>query len=382
MKRILHITIDDKFIESANWQFEQIFPGSNKFYILVSNSDLNLKYVTIQPNYEILYQNEQAYNKILNELNYYDLIVFHGLDDFCCKIILRSDNKQKILWSLWGYEVYNYHKYFIKNIYGSETKRKFQTKRPKTLRKRLVGFYYAITNFYKNNNRFRAIKKIRYFGFPYKEEYILLNDLKLLNSDYVRFTYYPLEFIIKDHENIFVSGNNILLGNSATLSNNHLEVFEILNTLDLRGKKVIVPLSYGDNSYRDEILKLGTASLPDHFEPLIEFYPLDEYNKIINSCSVFIMNSYRQQGIGNIFAMLWMGAKVYLDERNTTYHYLKRINCTVYSVNKDLNPLNNYVFMPLSPAEIERNREILRKELGTESLLSDLKKQIEKIIMD
>ena len=178
MKRILHITIDDKFIESANWQFEQIFPGSNKFYILVSNSDLKLKYVTIQPNYEILYQNEQAYNKILNELNYYDLIIFHGLDDFCCKIILRSENKQKILWSLWGYEVYNFHKYFRNSIYGDETKRIFQKSTHRALKRMLSDSYYDAVNFYKTFSRFKAIKKIRYFAFPYEEEYSSLNSVK------------------------------------------------------------------------------------------------------------------------------------------------------------------------------------------------------------
>ena len=129
------------------------------------------------------------------------------------------------------------------------------------------------------------------------------------------------------------------------MSNNHLEVFEILSKIDLNGRKIILPLSYGDNKYRDEILKLGNVAFPRNLQPLTKFYPINEYNDIIKTCSVFIMNSYRQQGIGNIFAMLWMGAKVYLDERNTTYHYLKRINCSVFSVNKDLNPLNNDVFI-------------------------------------
>jgi len=380
MKKILHISIDDKFIDSAIWQFEQIFPGSNKFYILNYNNAKTYKFIKMQSNCELIALSEESLIRILHETKEYNLIVFHGLHDFCCEIVLRSEKKLNILWSFWGFEVYNYHKYFINNIYGNETTRKFMIKRPETLTRRLANLYNGTTKFYKKNRRFRAISKISHFGFPYKEEFTLLNELKLLNSDYVRFTYYPLEFIIKEHENTFVSGNNILLGNSATMSNNHLEIFEILAKIDLNWKKVIVPLSYGDNDYRDEILKIGSMVLPAHFEPLTKFYPLEEYNEIIRTCNIFIMNSYRQQGIGNVFAMLWMGAKVYLDERNTTYQYLKRINCSVFSIAKDLNPLNYDVFTPLSLSEIKRNREILRKELGKEKLLIDLKNQIETII--
>jgi dTDP-N-acetylfucosamine:lipid II N-acetylfucosaminyltransferase len=382
LKRILHIAIDDKFIESANWQFEQIFPGSNKFYIIIYNSDSPLKFVKMHSNYELLIANDKSLDKVLNEIINYDLVVFHGLDDFRCEIVLRSKQKLKILWSFWGYEVYNYHKYFFNSIYGSETKRNFIVKKPQTLKKSLFEFYTGIEKAYKNIRRFKAISRIGYFGFPYIEEYTLLTGLKLLNSNYIRFTYYPLEFIFNDHENKYISGENILLGNSATLSNNHIEIFETLNKLDLNGKKVMVPLSYGDNNYRDKILSYGNSKIPDHFLPLTDFYSLEEYNKIIQTCNVFIMNSYRQQGIGNIFAMLWMGAKVYLDERNTCYQYLKRINCSVYSIDKDFNPHNKDIFTALNSYEVNRNREILKNELGKDHLLYNLKKQIETIFLD
>lgn len=383
MNRILHISIDDKFIESANWQFEQIYPGSNKFYIIVREGDYKLQYVKMHSNFEVLPENTQTLKKILIEINDYDLVVFHGLDDFRCKIVLNSGKNVKFLWSFWGYEVYNFNKYFQKNIYGNLTKKRFRHLVKKTFKRRIADSYFDTVNKIKKIYRFRAIDKIGYFGFPFEEEFTLLKKLKILNSRYtryIRYTYYPLEFIIKDHENTAITGQNILLGNSATRSNNHLEIFEILNKLPINERKVIVPLSYGEKGYRDEILKLNSDLLPKNFEPLTKFYELEEYNGILKTCSVFIMNSYRQQGIGNIFAMLWMGAKVYLDERNTTYHYLRRKNCSVFSISRDLTATNINVFEPLGNAEINRNREILRNELSAEVLKSELKTQIDNII--
>lgn len=35
--KIIHIATDEKFINTAYWQFEKVAPGQNVFYILVSN---------------------------------------------------------------------------------------------------------------------------------------------------------------------------------------------------------------------------------------------------------------------------------------------------------------------------------------------------------
>src|SRR5699024_9686212 len=43
-----------------------------------------------------------------------------------------------------------------------------------------------------------------------------------------------------------ISARNILLGNSASFTNNHLEAIDWLSDLDLTGRKVIIPLNYGN----------------------------------------------------------------------------------------------------------------------------------------
>jgi hypothetical protein len=106
---------------------------------------------------------------------------------------------------------------------------------------------------------------------------------------------------------------------------------------------------------------------------------LKKYNKTISQCSIVIMNHYRQQSVGNIVAMLWIGSKVYLDEKNTFYHYLKRIGIVVYSINKDLSNRNKNVFVGLNQTEINLNRELLRLNFGFDVIKKKLHKNITKI---
>ncbi|MBC8386742.1 MAG: TDP-N-acetylfucosamine:lipid II N-acetylfucosaminyltransferase [Actinobacteria bacterium] len=383
MKKILHIAIDEKFIESANWQFEKIYPGSNKFYIIIPDvENYKLEHVKTHTNFEILPNNKQSLKFILDQIDEYDLVVLHNIDYFKSKIVYKSNKKIKFLWLFWGFEIYNEHKYFSKKIYGDLTKKEFFDSKHISIKDVIKQQYDAISNFsvYRKLIKLKAIKKIKYFSTIIKEEYDLLKNLNIISSEYIKFSYYPLEFIFKNHEDIYIAGNNILLGNSATETNNHLEAFEILKNCNLQNKKIIVPLSYGNMEYAKQIIKTGKTTFGTLFEPLTEFMSLNEYNNIIQSCDILIMNAYRQQAEGNIFAMLWMGAKVYLDERNTVYNYLKRIGCLVYSINKDLKPENKNAFSPLNKNEIERNREILKNEIGKESLLNNLKKQIDKIL--
>ena len=202
-----------------------------------------------------------------------------------------------------------------------------------------------------------------------------------LNADFEHFvfSYYPLEFILEDIDEGNLNSNNILLGNSSFLSNNHFEALEILSEMGVDNRKIVAPLSYGDLDYAKEVAKVGKSKFNERFIPIMEFMPLQEYNKLLKSCNVAIFNNYRQQAIGNTITLLWMGSKVYLDERNTFYQFLKRKGIHVFSVNNDLNSSNINALKPLTSNEIKLNREILLKELSSDVLLRKLHFQIESI---
>jgi hypothetical protein len=129
-----------------------------------------------------------------------------------------------------------------------------------------------------------------------------------------------------------VNGNNILLGNSATYTNNHIEVLDILKKLNLGSRKVVIPLNYGNDKYAKFIKNYAETVLPDMSMPIQEFLPFEEYSKIVQSCEIIIMNHVRQQGLGNIILALYRGATVYLREESTVYEYLKQNSFYVLSI--------------------------------------------------
>ena len=147
-------------------------------------------------------------------------------------------------------------------------------------------------------------------------------------------TYYPMENLIgkKLLKEKVVNDGNILLGNSGSIMNNHIEAFDILKKEEIGDKKIIVPLSYGDSEYTKTIIKKGKEIFGDKFIPLTKFIPREEYNKITLSCSIVFMNHYRQQAMGNILTAIWLGSKVYMNNSTTSYKYLSRIGIKINSI--------------------------------------------------
>jgi hypothetical protein len=140
---------------------------------------------------------------------------------------------------------------------------------------------------------------------------------------------------------------------------------------NLTKKKIIVPLSYGNRTYRDYIVKQGKKLWGENFIPLLNFMEREEYNRYILDCNIIIMNHYRQQAVGNIITSLWLGAKVFMSTRSPVYKYLKSLGIVVYTVEKDLNTGDPNVFMPLSSDEINSNRNIIYQKYSLSNILNE-----------
>lgn len=117
-----------------------------------------------------------------------------------------------------------------------------------------------------------------------------------------------------------MSGKNFLVGNSATPTNRHKEVFTYLSRFVDEGIEVYVPLSYGDDEYRQGVLEEGERLLGQSFHPLLDFMDHSEYAAFLGTISVAVFNNNRQQGMGNINTLLAQGAKVYLADDGPMYH--------------------------------------------------------------
>lgn len=375
-KKILHIGTDEKFLNAVEFTYEKAFPGKNLIYITLNKKESPLKYIKISDNFIFGDFSVESKNEIVKMLDGFEYVIFHGLDKFKSDIFLSSSNKEKFVLSIWGAEIYNNPYVLGTGLFGKKTLKKFNNKYIFELKKVFRPIYYKLFHNTQDNfnAQLRVIKEISLIAGQPPEDFFFLKERNLVNDKAKHFfySYYPFEYIFKNNEELVISGNNILLGNSASSSNNHLEMIDILSNFNLKDSKIFTPLSYGDKKYADEISKIGAKKLKNHFVALREYMTLSEYSVMVSSCSIVIMNHYRQQAVGNIMAMLLMGAKVYLDERNTVYSYLKRIGCCVFSISRDLKVENENVFKSLTREEKEKNQKIIRKEVSVDNLVTSL----------
>jgi len=174
-------------------------------------------------------------------------------------------------------------------------------------------------------------------------------------------SYSQLEnFIGKDFlESRCVRNGNILIGNSASYSSNHLESFDYLaKSSSFRERKIYVPLSYGNKRYARDIAIAGSKKFGEAFIPLMSYLPREEYHEILLSCSCVIMNHARQQALGNIVVALWLGSRVYMNEDISTYRFFMEQGVKVCPLSA-FNPIDPNCFLALDDIDVAKNREIL-----------------------
>ncbi len=197
---------------------------------------------------------------------------------------------------------------------------------------------------------------------------VVPTEMKYINSlgiqpEYAPFSYNSIGKLIGNIELPKSVGENILVGNSATATNNHLEIFQKLSRINLGKRKIIVPLSYGNDEYRKNILKKGKELLGDNFHPLVDFIPFEEYNSILKSCGIAIFNHIRQQAVFNIIIMMHMGATVYLNRKSPVFEYLKAAQGLVYNFDafseKSLNSNN---------ALLDENKVVVERLYGAQAV--------------
>lgn len=142
--------------------------------------------------------------------------------------------------------------------------------------------------------------------------------------------------LCKKYRNTLTSKTNaeikIIIGNSATESNEHKFVFELLQHLKNENIEIYCPLSYGNEKYRNEIIFLGKQVFGDKFHPVLEWMNADQYIKFLSTFDIAIFGNNRQQAMGNIDTLLRMGKKIYLQTNTSMYQYFIKTGFKCYDI--------------------------------------------------
>jgi hypothetical protein len=334
--------VQDKFLDSF---IEDIYAieeqENNVFWFRGKEGETN----HIKTNKTIAYL---GYDKIaiknkLQSIKSTDAIFVHWYDSWISELVIDLPNKLFVVF--WGGELYEepfWH--HAKWIYDAETYSIVEKKMyPKIsisrdLKKTLksIIYLYQFPKIIKKqySDKLKQVQRI---------DYIICGKLNSAEVAKVKALYptfrakhlagqYDLNFDIANGILVKPLKSNslkVLVGNSATEPNNHLEAFKKLK--NIKNIEVYCPLSYGSDYYREIVIAEGIKVFGKRFHPVIDFMKRNEYVGFINEMDVVFMYHNRSQAWGNIATSLTLGKPVFLKEGNAIKQYISAIGIETYN---------------------------------------------------
>lgn len=361
---ILQVIFDDQF---GNYAIEQFRDYRDRTRIILITSGSYPQRIHDIPQQDIVVYNSSEYKELIAHLSDYRAVLMHGLFSYIQYDIIRHLPKEtKLAWVMWGGEIYYPENASLFRL-APITRFAYTIKQ---LKNRLCGEQDCATKV--------PIDILR------RVDYMLGSSLELYeeaksyignpNMQHLMYSYFTLERLIgEDSLDKTVNGENILLGNSAAVENNHFDILLHLKRVGLpKNVQLITPLSYSTPWVKIWANKMGKILFGNQFYPILSFIPRPEYNKLVQSCSVFIANHHNPNAFGNVLTSLWLGARVYVSNLNVQTQFLQRLGLHANSIETDLNKKNPNLYKPLSDKERDENRTIIRQIYGSEQMRKNI----------
>ncbi len=293
-------------------------------------------------------------------------IVVHALD-FSYKQIagLSPEEAKRIIWCVWGHDLYfrqniNPIKRVVFNILSNIRWKILNTK--------------VYNKYIENVNRFAGI----FIGFAEDANYLKLkygSQLKIFKAQYpiVAEKIDGSDFFEK---NLFQVEKKIkvLLGHSAAKSLNHKKCLKKMKKFGAQ-IEIYIPMSYGDSIYGAKIKKY----VEKNFENVYicdKFMQNEEYIRFLNSVDIAIFDMKYQSALGNIFILLCLGKKIYLNGNGIVYKGLTAEGVKVYKTSS-IKKLKFREF--IMNDESEFNIQYGKKRIDDEYLFVQWENSLEKI---
>lgn len=290
---VIHIFPKEKFTSNFKKYIDENFGTDNHMFFIYESCDYvelsikNLENVVFVDSYASIFTKSEYYDQLLNarKIIIHFFVYSRNLNRSMSKII------HKTYPVFWGGDFYSDKKInFDKNLV-------LYIKRHvvKKLKYKMISKCKAVVNLISTEEKvFRKIS-------GYKGRCLIAGYMG--NTDIIN---------KYKHSKKSVDPYKVIVGNSATSSNFHYEVLDIICKYKNENVQFIFPLSYGDDKYRNELINYAQDKLGDTFLPLIHFCEYEEYVKMLSECSVGIFNNNRQQALGNINIMVRSGCKLFI----------------------------------------------------------------------
>ncbi|MCC5894485.1 MAG: TDP-N-acetylfucosamine:lipid II N-acetylfucosaminyltransferase [Alkalibacterium sp.] len=339
---------EEKFYRPYISFINTYFNKENHEFIIVGSNTNQAEFIQLNSNVEFFPKNVKGFFKISKKMANSSKVIIHGLlmSQITFLLFLKPFTMKKVFWIVWGADLYFY-----------------QSKKN--------DFKHNINEFFRKI----VIKRIPFIATLVKDDYYLAEKWYNVNAVHLKAIYISDErtqYIREVLENRKTTKNGtlrILIGNNATPSNNHLEVFEYLKKYSNRDIEIICPLSYGDNEYAKLIENKGKEMFGSKFSALVELVPMREYIHFLDTIDIGVFNNDRQQGLGNIFSLLYLGKKVFLRPSTTMWNEIRNeMGIEVFSI-EEINNNSFTDFSDINKETIEKNFSITQKRYDPNEII-------------
>lgn len=300
---ILHIMTPEKFLPPFIDFVDKHFGRSEHKYVFIT-SEKYLFGLTPEHNVEFLCTDEDIFTTLLGYMVSARKIILHGLwrDKIDLLLLKNPALLAKSYWVMWGGD-----------------------------------FYYPEKQ---TENRYLIIKEIHGLltYIPQDVEYVR-NNYNALGKHYPC-VMYPSNVFEKDCPILHLDERRhtdvkVIVGNSATETNNHYEVIDKLSYLNNEGFSYYFPLSYGNAKYAENLIAYGQEKLGKCFFPITNYVSLDEYNYFLESVDAGVFNHDRQQAMGVSISLIGMGKKLYLRRNSPQWLHFSALGIEVFDLDEE-----------------------------------------------
>lgn len=159
---------------------------------------------------------------------------------------------------------------------------------------------------------------------------------------------------------------NILLGNSADPSNNHIELLEKILPYRDRNICIYAPLSYGNRErHAQQVIEIGKKWFGEKFKPITELMPFTQYLALLGKIDIAAFNHRRQQAMGNTITLIGLGKKVFIRNDVTPWGMLSEKEIAIFNI-------ENFEITKLEPSTQLKNQAAVKLHFSKERLLAQL----------
>ncbi|WP_405242572.1 TDP-N-acetylfucosamine:lipid II N-acetylfucosaminyltransferase [Lentisalinibacter salinarum] len=354
---VLHIFSNDRFVSVIDDVFDRLSGVANRYRLIYPRPDHAMpprSGLGQEVGYRYLLSSEKQ-----DDFKWADCLLVHGLSVASAPLVLGSRRGLVKVWSGWGADYYRLFPAGLDSVYGAKTRELVA----ELDGRRSFAFLRAARRAIEEQFLLApAARRFHIFSAPVPQDYLALRAAfgDRAPPNYAQINYVTAEDSFAAQAEAPTS-DDILVGNSASPTNNHLEVLEILANLQLGHRRVVVPLSYGRSDYREAIVAAGERLLGENFIPIVKYMPLEHYRALLGRCSIAIMNHYRQQAVGNIGALIYSGAKVFMDQRSTVYQFLRERGAAVFTIEQIQREGIARAFEPLKASQVATNHKVLEE---------------------